>query len=81
MITEAWLPEDLSDTLTAPALAGAPLFHLLHDAGSGWSSLDHELTAEIAGPRTAGLLGTPIGAPADPRQPRRVRRRTRRTTC
>ena len=62
MISEAWLPEDLSDTLTAPALAGAPLFHLLHDAGIGLVSLTHELTAEIAGPRTAGLLEVPIGA-------------------
>jgi GntR family transcriptional regulator len=25
--------------------------------------LEHELTAEIAGPRTAGLLGTAIGSP------------------
>jgi len=62
MITEVWLPESLADVITAPALAGAPLYHLLHDAGIGLESLDHELTAEIAGPRTAALLGVSIGA-------------------
>jgi GntR family transcriptional regulator len=62
MVTEAWLPEALVETITAPALAGAPLYHLLHDAGIGLESLDHELTAEIAGPRTAALLNVSIGA-------------------
>lgn len=62
MITEAWLPEALAETVTAPALADAPLYHLLHSAGIGLQSLDHELTAEIAGPRTAALLGVLIGA-------------------
>ncbi|HET7739851.1 MAG TPA: GntR family transcriptional regulator [Mycobacterium sp.] len=62
MISEAWLPEGLADELTAPGLAGAPIFHVLHDAGVGLTSLDHELTAEIAGPRTAATLGVSIGA-------------------
>jgi GntR family transcriptional regulator len=63
MISEAWLPESLAETLTAPALAGAPLYELLHHAGIGLEGLDHELTAEIAGPRTAAQLGVSIGAP------------------
>lgn len=62
MVTEAWLPETLAETITAPALAGSPLYHLLHHAGIGLESLDHELTAEIAGPRTAALLNVSIGA-------------------
>jgi GntR family transcriptional regulator len=63
MITEAWLPVELADTVTEEALARAPLHQLLADAGVNLRSLQHEITAEIAGPRTASLLGTAIGAP------------------
>jgi GntR family transcriptional regulator len=63
MITEAWLPADLAPIVTGPALAQAPLYRVLADAGVGLARREHELTAEIAGPRTAALLGTAIGAP------------------
>jgi GntR family transcriptional regulator len=33
------------------------------DAGVNLERLEHEMTAEIAGPRTASLLGTAIGSP------------------
>lgn len=63
MITEAWLPVELADTITQVALASAPLYRLLSDAGANLERLEHELTAEIAGPRTAALLDTTIGSP------------------
>jgi len=63
MITEAWLPAELASTVTRAALATAPLYRLLSDAGVHLERLEHELTAEIAGPRTAALLGTTIGSP------------------
>ncbi len=62
MITEAWLPAELVDVITPDALARAPLYRLLADAGVNLQRLEHEMTAEIAGPRTATLLGTAIGA-------------------
>jgi GntR family transcriptional regulator len=63
MITEAWLPVELAATVTEPALATTPLYRLLADAGVLLERLEHELTAEIAGPRTAALLDTAIGSP------------------
>ena len=63
MITEAWLPVELADVVTEQALAQTPLYGLLSEHGTVLERLDHELTAEIAGPRTAGLLGTGIGVP------------------
>jgi GntR family transcriptional regulator len=62
MITEAWLPEDLSDIITEDALSRAPLYQLLADAGVELDRVQHEITAEIAGPRTAQLLDTAIGS-------------------
>ncbi|MBJ7338908.1 GntR family transcriptional regulator [Mycolicibacterium sp.] len=63
MVTEAWLPEELAEVITEDALASAPLHRLLADAGVVLERLEHEVTAEIAGPRIAGLLGTAIGSP------------------
>jgi GntR family transcriptional regulator len=63
MVTEAWLPVDVADTVTQSALASAPLYRLLADAGVNLERLEHELTAEIAGPHTAVLLDTAIGSP------------------
>jgi GntR family transcriptional regulator len=63
MVTEAWLPSELADTVTQQALASAPLYRLLADAGVNLERLEHELTAEIAGPHTAVLLDTAIGSP------------------
>jgi GntR family transcriptional regulator len=62
MITEAWLPDDLSDTITEDALSRAPLYRLLADAGVELDRVQHEITAEIAGPRSAQLLNTAIGS-------------------
>jgi GntR family transcriptional regulator len=62
MITEAWLPVDLSDTITEDALLRAPLYRLLADAGVELDRVQHEITAEIAGPRNAQLLNTAIGS-------------------
>lgn len=63
MITEAWLPVELADTITQEALASTPLYRLLATAGVRLERLEHELTAEVAGPRTATLLDTAIGSP------------------
>jgi GntR family transcriptional regulator len=62
MVTDAWLPTELADTLTESALRGAPLYELLADAGVVVDRVRHEITAEIAGPRNAQLLDTAIGA-------------------
>jgi len=63
MTTETWLPIALAETITRDALGASPLYLLLADAGVALERLDHELTAELAGPRSAQLLGTAIGAP------------------
>lgn len=62
LVTEAWLPQDLAGVLTAPELRRAPLYELLSQAGVTVDRVRHEITAEIAGPRNAHLLGTAIGA-------------------
>jgi GntR family transcriptional regulator len=62
MITEAWLPTDLSEVLSASALRGTPLYELLSGAGVVVDRMQHEMTAEIAGPRNAALLDVPIGS-------------------
>jgi GntR family transcriptional regulator len=43
-------------------LRRTPLYNLLSAAGVTVDRLQHEFTAEIAGPRYAQLLATPIGA-------------------
>ena len=63
MYTEAWLPLELADVVTAEALVERPLFELLAAAGVREERVDNEMTAEIAGPRAAHMLGTPIGSP------------------
>ena len=62
MVTDAWLPAQLADTLTESALRRVPLYELLADAGVVADRVRHEITAEIAGPRNAHLLDTAIGA-------------------
>jgi GntR family transcriptional regulator len=62
MITEAWLPTDLSEVLGASALRDTPLYELLSGAGIVVDRMQHEMTAEIAGPRNAALLDVPIGS-------------------
>ena len=63
MYTEVWLPLGLSDVITEETLVARPLFDLLAAAGVHEERVDNELTAEIAGPRAAHLLHTPIGSP------------------
>jgi GntR family transcriptional regulator len=62
LVTEAWLPAGLAGTLTAAALRRNPLHELLSAAGVVVDRMQHEITAEIAGPRPAQLLGTAIGS-------------------
>jgi GntR family transcriptional regulator len=62
IVSEAWLPADLADTLTESALLAEPLYELLAEAGVVVDRVRHEITAEIAGPRNARLLDTAIGA-------------------
>jgi len=62
MVTEAWLPTDLADTLTTSALRRKPLYELLSAAGLVIDRMQHEITAEIAGPRNARLLNVAIGS-------------------
>lgn len=62
MLSTAWLPPELAGALTESALRQAPLYELLADAGLVVDRIRHEITAEIAGPRNAHLLDTPIGA-------------------
>lgn len=62
MVTEAWLPTDLADTLSSAALRRKPLYELLSTAGVVVDRMQHEITAEIAGPRNATLLNTSIGS-------------------
>ena len=63
MTTEVFLPVSLAGIVTEQALVEQPLYQLLSSAGVELERIDHELTAEIAGPRTAQLLDTAIGAP------------------
>jgi GntR family transcriptional regulator len=62
LVTDVWLPAELVDTLTEPALRQAPLYELLSAAGVVVDRVRHEITAEIAGPRNAQLLDTAIGS-------------------
>ena len=62
LVTEAWLPAGLAETITAEKLAHTPMYRLLADAGVTLERVQHEFTAEIAGPRTARLLDIAIGA-------------------
>lgn len=62
LVTEAWLPAELAEVITAEKLVDTPMYRLLADAGITLDRLQHEFTAEIAGPRNAQLLDIAIGA-------------------
>jgi GntR family transcriptional regulator len=62
MISEAWLPEEFSDVVTAPSLTVQPLYEVLGHAGVEMGRVAQEVTAEIADPLRAQLLQTSIGA-------------------
>ena len=63
MVTEAWLPGELAQTVTADTMGRKPMQQVFADAGVTFSRMQHEFTAEIAGPRNARLLDISIGAP------------------
>lgn len=63
IVTEAWLPARLAEMITADRLAHTAMYQLLADAGVIVERMQHEITAEIAGPRNARLLEIAIGAP------------------
>jgi GntR family transcriptional regulator len=62
LVTEAWLPTGLAAELSESALRRSPLYELLSAAGVTLERMQHEITAEIAGPRNAHLLDTAIGS-------------------
>jgi hypothetical protein len=61
-VTDAWLPADLADGIDQDELRRTPLYSLLSAADVTVDRMQHEFTAEIAGPRYAQLLATSIGA-------------------
>ncbi|KZS67279.1 GntR family transcriptional regulator [Mycobacterium kansasii] len=62
IVSDVWLPAELAGTLTESALRKAPLYELVKRTGAVVDRVQHEITAEIAGPRNAQLLETAIGA-------------------
>jgi GntR family transcriptional regulator len=62
MISEAWLPARLAGQVTRETLQRRPLFEVLAAAGVAMGRVTQEITAEMADPSRAQLLGTAIGA-------------------
>ena len=62
MVSEAWLPEHFSSSVTARVLGRKPLFQVLSEAGVSMGRVAQEITAEMADPLRAQLLETAIGA-------------------
>jgi GntR family transcriptional regulator len=62
MISEAWLPARLAGHVTRQALERQPMFEVLAAAGVAMGRVTQEITAEMADPSRAQLLGTAIGA-------------------
>ena len=81
MVTEAWLPIDLADTLTSSALRRNPLYELLSGAGLVIDRMQHEITAEIAGPRNAPCSTPPSVRHCFESTGSRSSRARRITTC
>src|SRR5258705_3278975 len=63
LVTEAWLPATLAQTITAEKLVHAPMYRLFAEAGVTLERGQHEFFAEIAGPRTPHLLHLPTADP------------------
>jgi len=62
LITEEWAADDLSDTAPKTKLSRATLYRHGRRRVSTWTALQHELPAEIAGPRnSAAALNTAMG--------------------
>jgi GntR family transcriptional regulator len=62
MITEAWLPEPHASVVTKAALRRRALYELVEGSGVHLGRFVQEISAEIADPVRARLLGTEIGA-------------------
>jgi GntR family transcriptional regulator len=62
MVTEAWLPAELTEPVTPVSLTERALYDLLAEAGVKVGRMVHEMTAEIATPVTAKLLEVAIGS-------------------
>lgn len=62
MVTEAWLPAELSEPVSSASLTEKALYDLLSDAGIVIERMVHELTAEVASPANARLLDVAIGS-------------------
>jgi GntR family transcriptional regulator len=63
IVTEAWLPVEFADIIDDDTFAHTPLYGVLSGVGITVERVELEITAEMAGPRTAQLLDTAIGAP------------------
>jgi GntR family transcriptional regulator len=63
IISEVWLPARLAGAVTRQALQAQPMFEVLAAAGITMGRVVQEITAELADPLRAQLLGTAIGAP------------------
>jgi GntR family transcriptional regulator len=62
MVTEGWLPAELGEVVTETALSTTALYDLLSGAGVDIDGMQHELTAEVAGPVNARRLDVPTGS-------------------
>jgi GntR family transcriptional regulator len=62
IISESWLPNGLAGQVTGAALERQAMFEVLASAGIVMGRVTQEITAEMADPPRAQLLGTAIGA-------------------
>ena len=57
MITEAWVPADVGQRITASALKKKPMYEVLNGLGVVFGRVVQEISAESADPYKAGVLG------------------------
>jgi GntR family transcriptional regulator len=62
MITEAWVPLGFAAAVTAEALRDRALYELLEASGATLGRFAQEISAEVADPLRARLLGVDIGS-------------------
>jgi GntR family transcriptional regulator len=62
IISESWLPTRLAGQVTRAALQRQAMYEVLAAAGISMGRVTQEITAEMADPLRAQLLGAPIGA-------------------
>ncbi len=63
VLTDAWVPEAFGKQITAGHLRKKALFELLQSQGIEFGQAVQEVTAELADPTRALLLGVAVGAP------------------